>query len=309
MRRHPHRTGELMVRGPRTGRQRRGQAALAGLMVLSIGLLALNRIGHDSVDGVRWKAIELLAPVVAAATWPADRLRQAVSTLTQAFDVQDEVVRLRDENQRLKGWEWRAQEAERRLKEVSSLARLASDTQMQFVTSRVVASARGPFVQSGLVYSGEDHGVKTGNPVLSGDGLVGRIAGTARSSALVMFLTDAASRIPVQVGSGGVRAIMSGDNSPLPRLGYFETEVELSSGDAVSTSGVGGLFPRGLKIGSVVKDGAGYRVQPDAAIGSLEFVSILFFDNPMLGLIDGAEAARGVALQEPSAGPDMRSRP
>ncbi len=279
----------------------RFRMVLVLLMFLSSALLVLSRLEHEYIKHVRWQMAELMTPLLGTVSGPLEQMRRAGRTLTSIFDLASEVERLKDENQRLKGWEWRAVESERKLAELSDLSSVAREKAMTFVTSRVIANSSGPFVRSSLINVGKDHAIKTGYPVLSGDGLVGRIVETGDSAAQVLLLTDLNSRIPVHVGKSSVRGVVAGDNGPLPRLTYLPGEAAIDAGDEVSTSGIGGLFPRGLRMGTVVKDGAGFRIKPHAELDRLEYLSVIFYENPTLGLIEGTQTVRGLALRKDGA--------
>jgi rod shape-determining protein MreC len=219
----------------------------------------------------------------------------------------DELEQLKDENRKLKGWEWRAIEAERRLNELKSVAGLAKDQAMGFVTSRVIANSSGPFVRSALVNVGEANAVKVGYPALSAEGLAGRVVEVGRSSSQVLYLTDLNSKIPVHVGPASVRAIVAGDNGPLPRLNYLPALSQVQPGDEVSTSGIGGIYPRGLRVGVVVKDNDLLRVKPYAELDRLEFLSVLFYENPTLGLIEEGQAPSRAAFRRGESGLEAQS--
>jgi rod shape-determining protein MreC len=118
------------------------------------------------------------------------------------------------------------------------------------------------------------------------------------------LLTDINSRIPVFVGRSSVRALMVGDNGANPKLTYAAPSGGgsggIEAGDEVSTSGVGGLYPRGLRIGTVTEQGGKLVIVPHARLDELNFVSVLLFENPTLELADneripGRESRRSVA--------------
>jgi rod shape-determining protein MreC len=85
---------------------------------------------------------------------------------------------------------------------------------------------------------------------------------------------------------------MAGDNGPEPRLIYQPQDSRISIGDEVATSGTGGLFPRGLRIGVVTGDAKAPRVKLRASLDGLEYVSILFFEDPSLGLLGEGEGGK-----------------
>lgn len=250
------------------------------LVLLSIGLLALSRLQHGLVIELQSRVESAMAPLLAATLEPLEPLRRLGRDLQSHVALTAELDRLRAENQRLRGWEARAQELERRLARLEQLAKTVQNGGVEQLSARVISHGSGPFVRIALVNAGVPQGVRPGFPVVDADGLVGRVVGAGERASRVLLLTDINSRIPVVVGDGEARAILVGDNGPQPRLSYVASYARIENGDVVSTSGVGGVFPRGLRIGTAIVTGDVVRVKPYAAFGSLEYVSILFHDDP-----------------------------
>src|SRR5690606_36455106 len=96
-------------------------------------------------------------------------------------------------------------------------------------------------------------GVRIGNPVMSEEGLVGRVIGVTNGASRILLLTDTASRTPVMIDRTNARAILTGDGSGHPQLAYMRGRDPVKVGDRVLTSGDGGLFPRGLPVGVAVQ--------------------------------------------------------
>jgi rod shape-determining protein MreC len=274
-------------------RERRQRLLLPGLMFLSVALLVLSRMNHSYVENVRWRVAELMTPVLSAVIVPLEPFRWAGRQASEFFSLSREIQRLRDENQRLKGWEWRANELERKFTDLAAASKTVRDTAIEFTTARVIANSSGAFVRSAIINAGLMNRIAPGHPVMSGDGLVGRVIETGANSSRVLLLTDANSRIPVLIGAKGVRAMIVGDNGAEPKLAYVAPGSEVKAGDEVSASGVGGLFPRGLRIGSVTGDAGAFRVRPHANLDALEYVSILYYETPVLDTMSGDPGAKG----------------
>lgn len=298
--------GPLFRRGP-------VRALVPMLVLLSVVLLALSRIDHPAVRAIRWRIAEVMTPVMGAVMVPLEPVRWFGQNVPDLFTMSAELDDLRAENQRLKGWEWRARELDRKLEELATLTHLVRDPTTEFVTVRVVANSSGAFVRSVMINAGTDERLKAGYPVLSGDGLVGRVVETGSSAARVLFLTDLNSRIPVLVGDKEARALLVGDNGPAPRLDYLTADANVKPGDEVVTSGIGGLFPRGLRVGTVVETPRGLRVSPHAGLERVEYLSVLLYETPRLdapagpgGSMGGAPGALSAAVpgaQTPAAQP------
>ena len=262
---------------------RRG-VSLFVLIFVSLGLLAMSRIGHPAVQNARQMLAEFVSPALQAIGLPLAPIRQLAGKIASYTTAAEEISALRDEVQKLKGWEARAHELERRLADLAVIARVVEEPGIDFITGRVIADAKGPFARSVLLNAGRELGLKGGYPVIGGDGLIGRVIETGARSARVLLLTDLNSRIPVLIGASGIRGVLIGDNGARPRLAHLPEHSQISKGDEVVTSGVGGLFPRGLRIGEVVEEEGVLRVVPHARLDDLDHVSVLFFQSPALEL-------------------------
>lgn len=279
-----------------------GGWVLFSLYFSCIILLVLSRLENNQLRDARGLLTDLVAPVLQAASQPAIYARWSKEQLVDYIDLFHELDRLKEENQKLKHWQSQAQRLERRLEHMRALLNAVEEPALKYATGHVIADARGPFARSVLINVGQARGVQNGYAVINGDGFVGRVVHTGESASRAILISDLNSRVPVLVGPASVRAVLSGDNSSRPRLEFVPNSSEVYEGDEVITSGHGGMLPRGLRIGTVVKSGAnGYRVQPNAELGELEYVSVLFFNAPVIAAREKQErdaiAAEASALK------------
>jgi rod shape-determining protein MreC len=188
------------------------------------------------------------------------RLKKRVRDLEQ---LRTEVVALRDVNQRY-----------------ATLLNLRTDPPAPMVGARVVLDARGPSSTTRLANAGTEKRIRPGHPVMSEHGLVGRVAGVTRGASRVLLLTDPASRTPVMIDRTNARAILTGDGGPNPRLDFLRGQAPARQGDAILTSGDGGVFPRGLPVGVAVKgvDGV-WRARLYSDRAPIDYVRVVLFDD------------------------------
>lgn len=187
--------------------------------------------------------------------------RQLKAELAEARQWRDVALALRDTNERYK-----------------ALLGLRTDPPIPMVAARAVSDARGPFANTRIANAGAEAGVKSGNPVMSETGLVGRVIGVAPGASRILLLTDVASRTPVMIDRTNARAILTGDGGGAPRLDYMRGQNPVKDGDRVVTSGDGGVFPRGLPVGVAARglDGR-WRVVLAADRAPIDYVKILLF--------------------------------
>jgi rod shape-determining protein MreC len=276
------------------------------LYFLCAVLLILSRISHGAVVDVRNRFVDLTAPLLEAASAPVIMGRHTLARVRSYVGLMDEIDRLKAENEQLKQWEWRAKLLETNNARLRSLLNAVEEPALHFITGSVIADARGPFLRSALINLGRDNGVRIGYAVINGDGLIGRTVDAGASVSRVLLLTDLNSRIPVLVGPGGVRALASGDNSAELRLDFLPDGASLYPGDEVYTSGSDGVLPRGLRVGVVRGSKGTFRVRPHAELSSLDMVSVLFFDTPLLTSTDPPVVPADRAL---SAAPENAKGP
>jgi rod shape-determining protein MreC len=101
---------------------------------------------------------------------------------------------------------------------------------------------------------------------------------TGERSSRVLLLTDLNSRIPVIIAETRTRAILMGDKSARPRLGFLPENPGLQAGQRVVTSGHGGVLPPGLPVGRIVPaDDGTFLVQPLVDFDRLEYLQIIRF--------------------------------
>ena len=269
------------------GRSRRPRATIHVLSIFvlafcSVVMLVIDRLDNAALSSARDGLEELVAPAFGLASRPAKWVGRAVARVHAYVGLTEELERLELENAQLKRWEWTARRLERKLARLRTLLNAVEDPELGYVTARVIADTRGPFVRSILVNAGKNHGVRAGLAVIDSNGLVGRTVEAGASTARVLLVTDLNSRVPVLVGPGGVRAVLSGNNQGSPTLSFLPVNARVRSGDLVVTSGHGGLLPRGLPIGVVEETDDGQAVRPHARFGQLDYVSVLFFESPEL---------------------------
>ena len=287
----------------RSARERRGSSiALFAFLFVSFALLVFSRLELGLVQELRWRLTAVAAPVLSVTSAGVVQLRRVARMSASTFDAMLEVERLREENQRLRSWEWRARALERKVGLLSALTRAGEDTGLEFVTARVLADGRGPFNRSVLLDTGSARGVKTGFAAVNGDGVIGHIVDTGETASRVLLLSDVSSRVPVLIGPAGARAILSGDQTAHPVLAHMASDATIQNGDEVYTSGHEGMLPRGLKIG-VIKliNGEAPRVQLSAHLDQLDYVSVLFFERPSLQTAQQREPEqKGAADRDPA---------
>lgn len=210
---------------------------------------------HQQFDKLR----SLLSYVVYPLQWAVDRPLRLTHTIKDyAFSKE----RLISENEALKQEQFlqngRLQkllafetenERLRALLKQSSIHR-----QETLVIAEILQVDADPFSHRILLDKGKNHSVQVGQPIIDAEGVMGEIIEVNGASATALLITDASHAIPVEIARNAVRGILVGTGSyDHLTLQYLPKTAEVTVGDVVVTSGLGGRYPAGYPVGVVTK--------------------------------------------------------
>ena len=250
---------------------------LITLMVLVLFALFLFwRIDNPRAEQMRTQIIDAIVPNFEWALTPVTQFSKMVSGFQSYARIYQQNQELRRELQKMQAWQERAEQLDQQNSKLLSLNNVRIDPALTSVTGVVSVDGGSAFRQSVLLNVGTRDGIIDGWATMDGLGLVGRISGVGERTSRVMLLTDPSSRIPVVVQPSGERALLTGDNTPLPFLDFIEIADNVEAGGRVVTSGDGGMFPAGLLVGQVVRATDGrMRVRMSADYNRLEYLRVL----------------------------------
>jgi rod shape-determining protein MreC len=129
--------------------------------------------------------------------------------------------------------------------------------------------------------------VAEGRAVITPDGLVGRTVSVSDRTADVLLLSDRTCKVSVRLERSGVFGVLAGTGAkpgeqPACRLDYLSQTADVQEGDEVVTTGMGGVFPKGLIVGRVVRvemhEAGLYQVawvESAAKLGKLEYAFVV----------------------------------
>ncbi len=158
------------------------------------------------------------------------------------------------------------------------------------VIARVISRGTSNYLSSLTIDLGASHGIEPGMPVVTERGLVGRIQKVGPSSSTVLLITDPSSGVPALLQRNRLVGVVNGRAGDLPVMDFIPQEGEVTPGDLVITSGLGGRFPKNLVIGQVVevrqRDYEMFQqavLRPTVNFDRLEFVLVITNFRPLPG--------------------------
>jgi rod shape-determining protein MreC len=272
-----------MIRLSIQARQALEKLTLPVLIVISFGVMLLGKADAVLAERVRMALADGLAPIYATLASPLDQVRATVTDATGLWDVRNENIHLREENEKLRRWQSIALALDAENQRLKTSLHWIPDPAASFVTARVVADAGGVYAKAVLLSVGPNHGIKKGEIALDERGLIGRVTEVGSRTARVLLITDMNSRIPVILETSRAHAILVGTNGPRPRLMYWPEGIMPQEGERVVTSAEANAFPANLPVGTVHFNSNGSPdVEPAAMLQKLEVVRI--FDYGLNGV-------------------------
>ncbi len=223
------------------------------LLLFALILMSLRAKQREGVEFFDALLMEICSPFQKAATL-------VIKTVKGTFTQYVYLVNLEKENRALKQKIAELQEESHRMNETKltnerlrQLLEFREKNSPSMIGAEVIGQDPSSWFKSAIIDKGERDGVKKGMAVISPAGVIGQILKTAPHYATVLLLTDYNSAIDSIVQRTRAKAIVEGKGENRCQLKYLRRAEEVAVGDVVVTSGLGGNFPKGLRVGEIKK--------------------------------------------------------
>jgi rod shape-determining protein MreC len=198
---------------------------------------------------------KVLDPLVAVQRWVALRYLALYQTVRSPGDmaaIRKENEELRNENALLRTQIVQLQEEQKDNDVLYSLLRVARERpESNYVAAMVIGRDANPFMRYVIIDQGSDSGLRHGMPVMTAQGLVGRVDAVTANAARVQLLTDPDSAVNVRLQDSQVDGMLVGSVTGDVTLDMVSQEAELRPGEIILTSGLGGTYPSNILVGQV----------------------------------------------------------
>ncbi len=220
--------------------------------VLLIGILLIVASRLPQVQILEAVAFEVLGPVQDSVSIPVVHLDRIGQTVERISQLEAENARLRAEVERLSREAVLVPELQRENAELrAELSFQHEHPEFRLLSARIIGFDPSNLVHAIIIDRGTRHGVAEGMTVITPSGLVGQVVQVSPTTAKVLLITDVSSSVYGVVQSSRARGVVNGSRSGDLTMTFIPQNLKVQPGDRVVTSGLGGVFPPGLWIGTV----------------------------------------------------------
>jgi len=273
----------------------------APLAVVGVILLAIVSMVSDRralADGGRelpwWQAslLEVTAPIERIVSAPIDGVRSFYESYVDLIGVRAENRRLTRRIAEVESENLQFREALVASGHLGRVASMRDEVEIPMLPAEVVGLDVAPWFRSVLVDRGAEHGVEPGQPVITHEGVVGVVTATSGHAAKTMLLLDRQSAVDALVQRSRARGVIRGVGRDRLEFEFVVRGADVVEGDEVVTSSLGGIYPKGLRLGRVteLRDAGGRLtriavIEPAVDLGQLEQVFVMLRRGPQMDLL------------------------
>ena len=228
------------------------RARLAFFAFLAIALIIIDS---------RIKALETVRVGVGVVLYPVQQALLVPGRIVDAVgNYFTSVSTLQRENEALKRQQvenaqalLQAKQSEQENERLRKLLAARERARNNAILGTVLYESRDRFSHKLVLHVGTDDGVRAGSPVIDDVGVVGQVTRVFRNTSEVTLLTDKDQSIPIQIVRNGLRGVAFGGADPgTLDLRFMAANADVENGDVAVTSGLDGVYPVGLPVGTVI---------------------------------------------------------
>lgn len=192
------------------------------------------------------------APISAAGEWATGPFRGFFAWAGDLGVSRSQLEQLRTQNEQLRSRVAELEEARLENERLRELVKIVQATDLESVGAHVIGRPENSWEGVITIDRGTADGVRIGMPVVGSLGLLGQTVQVAKNSSRVRLITDQRSGVAAMIQSSRAEGIVHGSIEGDLSLDFVSRETTVRAGDVVISSGLGGVFPKGLLIGEVL---------------------------------------------------------
>jgi len=197
--------------------------------------------------------LTLTSPIQMAISWTIEQAVDISEGYVYLWNVRGQNTRLFEENRKLLGQIAGLKEAQNENIRLREILNFQEKMKLESVIARVIAKDVSTEFRAVRLNRGENAGIKKGMAVITYEGVVGRVLRTTATTADVVTILDLLSAVDAVGERSRARGVVEGLTDELCQMKFTLRTDDIQAGDFLLSSGLGGIYPRGVAVGTVSK--------------------------------------------------------
>ena len=255
---------------------------LALIFLISLALMTLNLKRSEKPFFFESVVLWVVSPVQNFFTTIVDSTSDALNHYVFLGDVSRQNEELREKNNSLLAENNALREEIRRQKRVSGLISHQDKSQKKSIVADIIGHDATQWSKMIFINKGYKHGVTENLPVVTDKGVVGHVIKASANVSKALLISDTRSAVDALFQDSRVTGVVVGAGEGVCKMKFVPMGASMKVGDPVLSSGLGGIYPKGFMVGTVMrqhktKEGLFQEVtiKPSADLNRLEEVLVL----------------------------------
>jgi rod shape-determining protein MreC len=232
------------------------RTGIVALVIFAAALLALLSMGPRATRAIQATFFQTISPFLKSGSGLERQITSVRSGLKTLDQLEKENAQLRVENRSLKATNEALSDVEHEVNRLRRALAYRERSLFRLVPAEIISRDSSTWWRTVTINRGKIDGLESEMPVLTDEGLVGKTTTVSDNICVVLLVSDENCRVSATVEGTREQGIVTGERvagslSPVLDLNYLSKQAQLKAGQKVYTSGVGGVFPSGLLIGTV----------------------------------------------------------
>ena len=216
----------------------------------------LLSFGADGTRKLQAGFYQLLAPFLKSGSGFEKQITSVRSGLKSLEELEKDNANLRVENRSLRATNEALRDVEHEVNRLRHALNYRQRSEFKLVPAQIITRDSATWWRTITINRGREDGVESDMPVLTDEGLVGKTTTVSANISVILLVSDENCRVAATVEGTREQGIVTGERvagavAPMLDLNFLSKQADLKPGQKVYTSGVGGVFPSGLLVGTV----------------------------------------------------------
>ncbi len=232
------------------------RSSIVALVIFGAVLAYVLSIGPETTRKIQAGFYQLIAPFLVTGSGFEKQITSVRTGLKSLEELERNNASLRVENRSLKATNTALRDVEHEVNRLRHALNYRERSLFRLVPAEIVTRESSSWWRTVTINRGKEDGIDSEMTVLTDEGLVGKTTTVSDTISIVLLISDENCRVASTVEGTREQGIVTGERvtgslRPLLDLNFLSKQADLKPGQKVYTSGVGGVFPSGLLVGTV----------------------------------------------------------